>query len=259
MTNIIIKQTLLEKYPEIAAEWSINNIKQPSDYSYGSCKTVLWTCKNCNHEWKTRIAHRTGPAKSGCPRCFRKKNGIRTATPVPGQTLADLYPNLTLEWSDKNKNTPQSYRYASREKVWWKCSFCHKEWKDSIGHRTVSNRGCPSCKRSHGERVIELFLSNNHIIYYPECKIEGCKLKQSLKFDFVIIYNNKLAAIEYNGEQHYKLGRGYFNNIQNFTQIQIRDKIKKDFCSNKNIPYLIISYLQFNHIEILINQFLKSL
>jgi len=68
--------SLLTKFPEISKEWhpGKNYPLNPSQVTSGSGKKVWWLCKNNpEHEWITKIAHRTG-AKSGCPYCSAKKN-----------------------------------------------------------------------------------------------------------------------------------------------------------------------------------------
>ena len=67
-----------KNYPKLIKEWNFDkNKKKPFEYSYGSKKTVWWTCKECGHEWIAMIKTRTG-LKSGCPHCkgVILKNGV---------------------------------------------------------------------------------------------------------------------------------------------------------------------------------------
>jgi len=65
---------LLILYPIICEEWNYKkNIDSPEDYLPYSGKKVWWKCKDCGHEWPTRINARTGIIKSGCPECKKSK------------------------------------------------------------------------------------------------------------------------------------------------------------------------------------------
>jgi hypothetical protein len=67
--------------------------------------------------------------------------------PHPGESLADLNPELTKQWHPtKNKNlTPYDITPGSSKKAWWKCP----EGDDHVWYVSVSNRkagwGCPIC------------------------------------------------------------------------------------------------------------------
>ena len=61
--------------------------------------------------------------------------------------------------------------------------------------------------------------------------------------DFAIYENNKLKYfIEYQGEQHYNTTNNWYSgNI---------DKLKKQYCKNKQIPLIAIPYWHYNDITI---------
>ena len=64
--------------------------------------------------------------------------------------LADGYPELVKEWSDKNGDLkPDMVTYGSNKIVWWKGN-CGHEWKMSVKSRTMG-QGCPYCA---GVRVL---------------------------------------------------------------------------------------------------------
>lgn len=60
---------LLTLFPEVALEWDYKKNKEmtPDNVSAYSHKYAWWTCQNCNHKWRARIANRT--LGKGCPRC----------------------------------------------------------------------------------------------------------------------------------------------------------------------------------------------
>ena len=63
--------------------------------------------------------------------------------------LADGYPELVREWSDKNGDyKPTDFTAGSSKKVWWKCHVCGYEWKAMIYNRVQGRCECPACKRA---------------------------------------------------------------------------------------------------------------
>jgi hypothetical protein len=64
-----------------------------------------------------------------------------------------------------------------------------------------------------------------------------------------------------NGKQHYiqaKRSRDMELNRKNFELYQSRDAKKVEWCSERNIPLLVISYLDFHRIPELIEAFIKK-
>ena len=59
------------------------------------------------------------------------------------------YPELSKEWSDKNKISVREVTVGSHNKVWWK-GTCGHEWEAIVKNR-VNGSGCPYCS---GNRVL---------------------------------------------------------------------------------------------------------
>ena len=90
---------------QLMEEWDFNRNNElglfPQKLNVGSHKKAWWTCRKCGHSWHTEIRYRNKGI--GCPICGRTKAAISKATPKPGKSLFDLYPNLSQEWDyDKN-------------------------------------------------------------------------------------------------------------------------------------------------------------
>ena len=124
--------------PELAVEWSDRNLPLKPDLVLAcSNRKAWWKCAPHGHEWEAKIADRY--YGSGCPYCsghllYRGFND-----------LAGMYPELELEWSDKNRpKSPEEVFPKSRENVWWKCRVCGHEWKAVVDSR-VRGAGCPVC------------------------------------------------------------------------------------------------------------------
>jgi hypothetical protein len=101
----------------------------------------------------------------------------------------------------KNDKTPNeiSIHNASR-RVWWKCSVGH-EWDTSLTQRVALATGCPTCKHKTQQKLFD-FLSAHYTNVVQQFKIDSCKLKNHLPFDFCIPGKNTI--IELDGDQHFK-------------------------------------------------------
>lgn len=70
-------------------------------------------------------------------------------------SFAEKYPDLVSLWNyEKNEGLkPESFRYMSNRKLWWKCPVCTGQWEESIINVAKGNR-CPYCS---GHRVLAGF------------------------------------------------------------------------------------------------------
>ena len=128
-----------------------------------------------------------------------------------------------------------------------KCGFI---WKQNFAG-FFQSRGCPKCYRnkSKGEQIIEKWLVEHKICFEAQKTLEA-PLKR-YKFDFYLPDYN--LAIEYQGEQHYKDKSAVWEGL---SEVQKRDKIKKDYCQEKGIELFEICYLDIQKIpEILSSKF----
>tara|TARA_R110000737_G_scaffold228940_1_gene242790 strand:+ start:418 stop:1947 length:1530 start_codon:yes stop_codon:yes gene_type:complete len=134
------KKSLAETNPEVAKQWhpTLNGDLTPNDFTPGSSKKVWWKCpKGDDHEWATRISHRS--KGSGCPFCAGQR-----VTKL--NSLSILRPEIAEQWHPtKNGNlTPKDVMLGSHKKVWWKCpKGDDHEWQSFV--YTRGNHGCPIC------------------------------------------------------------------------------------------------------------------
>lgn len=130
--------------PELAIEWhpAKNQNLTPELVTVGSNKSIWWICDCCEHEWKTRISHRTGVG-SDCPACMGKavhKDGRNS--------MRNTHPELASEFhpSKNGKLTPDNLIAGTAKPIWWICSKCEKQWKTKGTTRTSKGgSNCPSC------------------------------------------------------------------------------------------------------------------
>ena len=245
--KVYIDNCLATLFPEVAKEWHpTKNEKTPHDVIAGSIKKYWWIC-NKGHEWEASIVKRT--YGTGCPFCTGRKI-------CKDNCLATLFPEVAKEWHPtKNEKTPHDVIAGSATKYWWMCNKGH-EWKTSCVKRTRENRGCHTCKESHGEKAVRIYLENNKIKFESQKRFDSCRKVIPLVFDFVIYINEKIYCIEYQGEQHYKQVK-FFKDKNEL--VVARDNIKKNWCLENNIELLEISYLDYNNINAILNDFFEKL
>jgi hypothetical protein len=136
------------------------------------------------------------------------------------------------------KDTKYDYKYVKEDFKTLKTKvriICpdHDIFEQTMGWHKKGH-GCPKCKYSKGEKSIEEFLINNSINYVTQKKFDDCKNKSCLPFDFYLPDYN--MCIEFDGRFH-------FDEIFNQLELtQINDKIKTEYCLNKNIILYRISY-----------------
>lgn len=135
------KNSLVEKYPEIASQWNSaqNGALKPEMFFAASGEIVWWQC-NKGHEWKMAINERT-IGKNGCPYCSNHRL-------LSGDNdLATKAPWLVPEWNtDRNEGIlPNNVKACSVKKAWWICSKGH-EWQAVIRER-VRGKKCPICSK----------------------------------------------------------------------------------------------------------------
>lgn len=138
--------SLASEHPALAAELdpALNDGLQASALPPGSSRTVTWRCGTCGHQWTSTVLGRAVNGH-GCQKCQAVRRGKLRRTPLPGQSLADQFPDLLQEW-DEEKNTrgPDQFRPFSGQKVWWRCPHGHS-YQAVISARSGRGRGCPVC------------------------------------------------------------------------------------------------------------------
>ncbi len=139
-------ESFADLYPAAAKEWhpTKNGHLAPSNLLPGSNAKVWWLCSTCGHEWKTQVNSR-GRRGSGCRKCWNVRRGVLRATPKPGESFADRYPDVATEWHPTRNGglQPTAVKPASAKRVWWQCSAGH-EWAVPPSDRQRGEQ-CPTC------------------------------------------------------------------------------------------------------------------
>ena len=163
--------------------------------------------------------------KQGCPRCVNKNKTTEIFIEESRKIHGHKYDYSLVEY----KNTGSKVEII--------CPIHGIFYKSPNKHLT--GEGCPICSESKGQRKIRLFLEEKKIKFILEKRFINCKFKNTLPFDFYLPDYN--MCIEFDGLQHFEPVE-YWGGEKNFLQIQIRDKIKNEYCFNNNIHLLRIKY-----------------
>ncbi len=230
--------------PELSLQWhpTKNKIK-PSQVKPHSNVKVWWLCKKSEcehrHEWQSTVSNRT--KGRGCPWCIHHKICICNS-------LSVLRPELTKEWNfNKNKIKPTEVSEHSAKKVWWICSRGH-EWLSSVSNRSSHGKGCPECRMSKSEKIIDEILKQKGVksIYQ-----KGIFFKdKQLYFDFYLPDRN--CVIEFDGIQHFEPVT-FFGGKKMFKKQKLHDLYKNIYCVENQVKLLRIHYSDTAEIESMIN------
>lgn len=143
----------------------------------------------------------------------------------------------------------------SSDKIKMRHNACDNIYK-VVANEFVQGKRCPNCLFSRGEKAIQNFLEKNRVEYIPQYRIDECRYKKPLPFDFAIFENNRLVClVEYDGEQHF-IQKEFFGGEKEFKKVQKRDSIKRNYCKTAKIPLIEIPYT-VKDIEKHLNQKLK--
>lgn len=200
------------------------NLKILGEYK-GSHIKILTKCLTCGYEWMCQPSNIYALVKgTGCPKCGRQRDSINKAT-------------SQKKVIEKLKKIFHQYDYS---KVIYKnsdtkiCVICpkHGEFKQTPNSH-LNGSGCPKCKRSKGELLIENILKSKKLTFISQYKVNNFKI------DFYIPNTN--TFIEYNGAQHY-IPVQYFGGEIKFKKQQERDSYIKKYCSENKINLIEIPY-----------------
>lgn len=137
-----------------------------------------------------------------------------------------------------------------------KCLLCGKEnVKKFDNHLINGNTSSCGCMCSQGEQKIKELLIKNNISFKQDSSYEPLTKEtgRRLRFDFILFNENNEAFrfIEFDGRQHFEgFDGGSWKNIENFSVISERDKIKNNFCITHNLPLVRIPYTKLRTLNI---------
>lgn len=192
-------------------------------------KKVVITCKEHgdflqdprNHLYNNR----------GCPKCKREKISSFRA-----KTLDEYMKQVKKIHGNKYDYSKVIWQEKGRTRKI--CIICrkHGEFVQRVNHH-LTGSGCPYCRESKGEKMIEVWLKKYKVDYRREYSFPACKRIKVLRFDFFLPKLN--ICIEFDGPQHYDEKSHYYNKDRN---LHVKDQIKNNFCKQQHIRLIRIKY-----------------
>ncbi len=170
----------------------------------------------------------------GCPKCKSEKISF----------ISKRSQEVFIKEAKKIHNDRYCYdktNYINKDsKVTITCSV-HGDF-DQIAHNHLKGQGCPRCKASKGELLIESILKKNNIVYETEYKLS--EVKNRYEYDFYLPDYNLL--IEFHGIQHYQYNMFFHKSYEEFLNRIIIDRIKEEEARAWGYKYLTIKYSVLN-------------
>lgn len=228
-----------QRFGKLTAIYYIENTSPP-----------LWHCVcDCGNEINVKSTDLTQHNRTSCG-CGRRD--------LRKSLIGQKFGKLTVFDRAENYISP-----SGQEMIQYKCHCdCGNEIIVMATSLTQGLTLSCGCIKSAGEMVIQQFLSENNIKFKTQYKIEDCKDKRPLPFDFCVFDDNDniLFLIEVNGKQHYepKFSSDPEVSQRIFELQQQHDLIKEIYCLNNNIDLLVIPYYKLNHFKEIIIERLKK-
>ena len=204
-------------------------------------------CNVCNHRWSPFPKH-LSTSRIECPICTSKRLGFEKR-----KQHYEFVEQISKLYGDKYTIIGEYIK--ADKKIDVKCNKCDIIWSVKPNN-ILGGKGCPECSQSKGEIKISEILNKIEIDHIKQHSFDECRNKNRLSFDFYLPDFN--CCIEYDGIQHFKPIE-YFGGEKMFVEVKNHDEIKNKYCLENNITLVRIPYNKFKNIEIIINDFLKTI
>ena len=159
--NVLIHvgvNSLVDTHPELAMEFSPNEVRNPNEFTKDMAYSILWRCPVCQGDYSCSIQDRE-IGDSSCPYCSnRRRLGGFNTLEVTNEELA-------AEWSPNNIRPITDFFETDVYFAYWICPECLGEYKCRICDRKVGDNKCPYC---NGIKVLEnynsLYVKHNDLM-----------------------------------------------------------------------------------------------
>ena len=205
-------------------------------------KSYLWKCKcDCGKEIEVPadcLGSSKGYLSCGCLRKDKvKEANQKRAYDLTGQQFG----NLIAIKQNGHRGTD----------LLWQCqcqcgNIVNVATRDLISQHTLS---CGCLNFSKGEEKIKNILQQNNIFFEAQKSFKTCYFSNTnglARFDFYLPQFN--TVIEYDGQQHFKIGTGYYDNEEKFKLTQEHDNYKNQWCKENNISLIRIPYTHYDNL-----------
>lgn len=190
-------------------------------------------CNVCGNSWETTPS--LLKQGYGCPFCKKEKlkklqenKKLRTK-----ESLKEEIEKIHGKESFDLTNLIENYEGSDiKTKIF--CNQC-RQWFETTAHRLKKGNGCPNCKRSHLEKDVEHYLTEQNIHFEKQKHFEWLG-KQSL--DFYLPQFN--CAIECQGEQHFHPMK-FLGGEEKFKSNKEHDRKKLALCEENSLKLFYFS------------------
>jgi hypothetical protein len=151
--------------------------------------------------------------------------------------------NLYIKTNGLNCKLLETRYISNSTKMKFQCE-CGEIFETQWDTFCASKTRCDMCtkRKSVGEYKVELWLNEHKVPFKSQYRICECKYKSTLPFDICVFPDTKnQILIEVNGIQHYQPVE-HFGGEEKYNERQKLDNIKEQFCRDKNIQLIKISY-----------------
>lgn len=227
------------------------------DYSksnyLGAYKKLEIVCSIHGSFWQSPQAHIYWGY--GCEKCSAKKKGKWGQ----GMSTEEFIKSVKLKYGDRYDYSKTVYTgLTTKDKITIACKE-HGEFSQLTLNHYYSGAGCPKCKRSIGETIVADYLKELEVNFIEEHSFPDCKHKRKLFFDFYLPDYN--MCIEFDGAQHTN-PKTHMNGKaiegKDFKTMQLRDRIKNEYCVKNKIKLIRISHKEIKNIREIIKNNLND-
>lgn len=216
-----------------------------SDY-LGRDADIMIKCNTCGSIFKTTPSQHLSSPTGNCINC----NNINTAN-ARSFTTKEFQDRIDSIYGIGNYKCVSEYKNMKTNVFILETSTgkIFEQDPENILYHSIVNP--EKYKKSNGEKLTELWLTNNNLTFKNNVKnfdIEGRSVGSYVIIDFILEVNNNTFWIEYNGKQHYVYSSRFSNfDPAEFKRQKTRDINVRNYCINNNIclieiPFILSSY-----------------
>lgn len=175
-------RSLREVNPQAAAYWhpTLNGERSPDNTNSSSHDRAWWTCADCRKAYEASVSAKSN-GRLRCRACATVRAAQTRATARPGESIADLLPDLIAEWDWKGNPDldPRTIRPTSTLRVSWRCSSCGASYKARVANKASGTPGCSPCvTRRVAEKLRRVEYEESLAARYPAIAkewVEACE------------------------------------------------------------------------------------
>lgn len=215
-------------------------------------KRLTIRCKEHDHTFKYFKSVHMQTKYGGCIHCVKQYKDTRLKKQ---EMLIEQFKSV----HEDRYGYDNVFYVGSEIKVLITCKR-HGDFLQTSGSH-LAGSGCPNCKHSIGEKLIQGLIKKMGIYYTTQKSFYGCmndKTGYSLPFDIYLPEYH--TCIEFDGYQHYTLVEKW-GGEEAFKKVQYRDNIKNVYCKDNDINLIRIPYTmtKLEIVDILNEKFNKNL